>query len=910
MRSVLSSAVLFSIVFSSVGPGFGQRLVRQSPATKVETTAEKGRGNSDADRATRPPVLRPEPKRSPKQTEFGKLDSFTEGTGAWVRWSMEVERKNSGFYVYRMEKNRAVLVSGLILGSSFKVGDQVLTEAEYNAYDPKGTKNSKYFVEAVGDDGKTLRSKHVTPVLTATVASIPGGAKIKEETFAPRPGENIVSESLQVSSELQTEIQSGLFTQDPVRHRDVISRPGGVRIASKADGLIRVTKAELQGAGFDVDSDATNWQLYMDGAELYMIVGPNSDYIEFFGQGLDTLATDIRTYYLIRGDTPGRRIPTQTVLRPLTSVVSRKYDQARLFEPKKNYTTRVLNGDVENWWGDGIGSAYVDFKFDLSGIDRTPGTRKLTITLQGMSFTQHSIELILNGGTLPNVTGSGRRVYEATIDVPVSFLIDGENTLRMRAVGLGFGADLKPINGDSNFFDKVSLEFPRAYLAMDNKLEFFTENYKNTDLTGFTSSNIRVFDVTHESTPRLLTDLDMVQTNGTWGTTLPAGRGQVLYAIEAGAYGTALSVTPNDPALLRDPSNAGTWIAIAHPSLMAEANAWAAYRSSQGVVTKVVDVTEIYDEFNYGVMSSQAIEDFLFYAKNNWQVPPSYVLLIGDGHYDSRNYDSFDPGYWNMIPSRLVDTLYEQTGSDEALSDFDDDDLADIPIGRIPARTGEFVTAALNKTIAWESSLTPNSLNRGVLFAYDWPDRWDFHAMSDRIMAQLPESVPKTSISQESPTGSADIVNAVNELDGGTPAAPGPNAGQYLLNYSGHGNVVAWRNNSFFSATQAPLLTNATFPSLITALTCLNGYFMTDFESFSEVMLKSSNGGAVAVWASTGETTPDIQELMAERFYFKVGEGQISHLGDLINDAKSVVPAGADVRSSWALLGDPMLKVR
>jgi hypothetical protein len=33
-------------------------------------------------------------------------------------------------------------------------------------------------------------------------------------------------------------------------------------------------------------------------------------------------------------------------------------------------------------------------------------------------------------------------------------------------------------------------------------------------------------------------------------------------------------------------------------------------------------------------------------------------------------------------------------------------------------------------------------------------------------------------------------------------------------------------------------------------------------------------------------------------------------MGDLIADAKAQVPAGADVRLSWALLGDPMLKVR
>ncbi len=95
-------------------------------------------------------------------------------------------------------------------------------------------------------------------------------------------------------------------------------------------------------------------------------------------------------------------------------------------------------------------------------------------------------------------------------------------------------------------------------------------------------------------------------------------------------------------------------------------------------------------------------------------------------------------------------------------------------------------------------------------------------------------------------------------------------------------------------------------------LTCLNGYFIVpnpNFDSLSEHLLKSSGGGAVATWASTARTTPDIQAIMALRFYGKLAEGQINRAGDLVEDAKNVIPAG-DVRFSWVLLGDPMLKMR
>jgi hypothetical protein len=93
-------------------------------------------------------------------------------------------------------------------------------------------------------------------------------------------------------------------------------------------------------------------------------------------------------------------------------------------------------------------------------------------------------------------------------------------------------------------------------------------------------------------------------------------------------------------------------------------------------------------------------------------------------------------------------------------------------------------------------------------------------------------------------------------------------------------------------------------------LTCLNGYFTGNNTSLAEALLNSNTGGAVAAWASTGETTPDIQQIMGVHFYGQVAAGQITRLGDLIIDAKTVVPGGRDVRLSWALIGDPMLKTK
>ncbi|HBR57679.1 MAG TPA: hypothetical protein DEA22_09450, partial [Blastocatellia bacterium] len=80
--------------------------------------------------------------------------------------------------------------------------------------------------------------------------------------------------------------------------------------------------------------------------------------------------------------------------------------------------------------------------------------------------------------------------------------------------------------------------------------------------------------------------------------------------------------------------------------------------------------------------------------------------------------------------------------------------------------------------------------------------------------------------------------------------------------------------------------------------------------SLGENLISATNGGAIVVWSSTGLTTADVQEVMGQRFYNQLGAGNLTRMGDLIKDAKTVIPFGRDVRLSWALLGDPMLKVR
>lgn len=843
----------------------------------------------DAKRSQRTIAL---PKKG--DVRFDRVESYSEGKGAYLRWVMAAEKDNAGFYVYRMDKSGMQQVSEMLPGAIFKYGDQPVESETYTFFDRAGSLGSTYQIVAIKLSGERIESSAVTAAYVPAIESIAGGDELGSAKLNAYAEPAKTKNALIVDTELSQEIASGVVEADPIKHREVIAKPG-VRIAIKNDGIIRVDRSQLESAGFDVNADPSLWQLYMEGVERPIIVGPNADYIEFFGKSLDTVESDIRMYFLVVGDTPGRRIATSVLRKGLTNLAANKYKQSFFMKERLFYINQILNGDAENFWGRLVSAGVTNLPFELSGIDRTPGNRTLTLTVRGYTLGVHNIAVSINGVALAPMSGFNRQSISKEYSIPVDVLIDGQNTITMQNT-----------NGGLALFDNVSIDFPRNYVAAGNKLNFYNENYRRVTVSGFTSPNIRLFDVTNEADPRLMTNVQIAQTGGTWGPVIPSGRGRVFTAIEASVFSGPVSVKPNDPEMLGDPSLGANLVIITPKAYLNEAQTWAAYRMGQGFSTKIVDTEEIFDEFGYGVSSSASVRAFLSYANSNWSTPPSYVLLLGDASVDPRNYQNY--GYWNQVPTEMVDTLYEETGSDEALADFNGDGLAEIPIGRIAARNATGITTIFNKTVQWESSLTPNSLDRGALFGFDWPDGYDFEGMSNRIKAGLPASMPVVSVQSNAAGATATVVGAFNEVDAANPA----NSGVFIANYTGHGNSGAWRSDNFFSKVHVPNLTNSTKPTIVTALTCLNGYFVVpdSTDSFAESLTKAANGGAVAVWASTGLTTPDVQEIMAKRFFAKIGDGSIPRMGDLINDAKSQLPARADVRYSWALFGDPMLKVR
>jgi len=871
MKEVFSCFLLTAIVFSAAFPASAQRI-------KMIDLLQ--------------PRVLPKAVVSPK-TKFETVEAYSSGSGAWVRWRMESELENFGFYVYRVDDKGRSKVSDEPTLASARVNGQTLYNTEYKLFDKKGAPGAIYQVETLPLKSAVVSSDSIQTKLINDLSSVGLGGK---DFILPKvTSGNVVTRDAMLEGDLKDEVAAGTKASDINNQRWVASQEG-VKIGVKGNGIYRVTKAQLQTGGFNVNADPSTWQLYRDGVQQAIIVAANGNYIEFYGTGIDTAESDTSVYYLIAGSGPGLRMANRVSRPSLGTVLSKAYTETFTNQVRVVYYDDILNGNAGNFFSSAPIAAPpispYQLTFNLSSIDTTSPTFVINVNVQGYSFTIHPLVVTLNDQPVGNMSGLGRNAFSSSFTLPTSMLVQGTNTLKI----------VSTASNDFSVFDTLRITYNRGYAASQDQLSFITKNYKVTKVTGFTNANVRLFDITEDGRPVLMTGLGAVATGGTFTLNLPAARSRRFLASSDNAILQPTSVEFNTTSALASQIHSSNLLILTYKDFGAAANDWADYRRGQGITAEVINVSDIFDEYSYGVPQPDAIKSFLQDAYNSSATPPQYVLLLGDSTYDPRGY-RFPVPFRYFVPAKIVPTVFTETASDDSLTDFNGDGLADIAIGRIPAKSAQEVTNALARVATFEQPAL-QTLDRGTLFAYDVDVNIDFEGMSNRLKNELPAGTAATLVKKGTAGAEGTIVSEIN-------------SGKYLVNYSGHGAVGVWSNTSFFSVlnvsactTPHPCITNANTRSIFTLLTCLNGYFIdADGDSLAEGLMMTPNGGAVAAWASTGLTNADVQEVMGRRFYNQVGVGNIKRMGDLVLDAKAQLAAGSDVRFSWALLGDPMLKV-
>lgn len=741
----------------------------------------------------------------------------------------------------------------------------------------------------------------------------------------PAAAEPAVFENL-LRSELINYETARAWRQAPVVEADPWTPPSpGWRVSLEEEGLYRLTYPELEIAGLPVDSlDPRTLKMYSMGTEMAIEVNGEddgsfdpTDWVEFYGQGIESKYTAERVYWLAYGGADGLRV-TQRPGTPGSGTTPPSFRNTVRLENNVIYNS-VAPGDddLERWlWGYAYPPSLPNWSISLSVSEPVSGTASLTVSMLG--FLRHDInpdhhaEIWLNEQFLGEAWWDGVTWENLTVEVPAGVLVQGTNTVRVTAPNdTGIGYDVIYINS-------VTLEYDSGFAVTGDELQFGYEtpgDWKFT-LDGFSSDQVRIYDV---SVPT-----DTVQITGF--TVLPSGGGyaaefeeQIAEPVEYLALNetevrSVLSIDADTASNLQNPAIGADYIIISHADFMTEAETLRQFRQSQGMRALLVDVQDVYDEFGYGMSEAGAIHSFLEYASSVYQDPaPAYVVLVGDGHYDPKDYmgigrTSFIPPYLANVDPWLVETAADNRYVTLAGADT----LPDMMLGRLVVNTAEQAEAFIDKIIAYEMDLTPQDWQQHVFMVADDPDGLlNFPAFLDDVedcCLPAPNLADKMYYS----------ITVTSTVEARLAILEGFNSGKLIVNYAGHAGQTQWTDEDLFQTSDVALLDNAGKLPVILSMTCLDGYYhypftsATGLDSLAETITRIDQTGAVASWSASGLGIMSGHYFLSTGFYqsmFYEGDqilGQAASAGKL-----SLWGSGSnlDLIDTFLMFGDPAMKV-
>ncbi|MCK5421853.1 MAG: hypothetical protein KAJ08_06790, partial [Deltaproteobacteria bacterium] len=489
--------------------------------------------------------------------------------------------------------------------------------------------------------------------------------------------------------------------------------------------------------------------------------------------------------------------------------------------------------------------------------------------------------ILLNDDEVGEVVFENRERGVAVVELDHASLLAGDNLVTLEAEG---GAT------DISLADYVKITYKRTYTAADDTLFCSAEAGELLTLKGFTSPEIRVIDITDPT--EVVEEAGEVTPDGgdyTITLTVPGAGERTLFAFTEGQLKGPLDIIYNVPSTWHQEREGAEVVIVSHEDFLSSLTPLKEHREQQGWEVALVAAEDLYDELNFGHKTPFAIRDFLYLAHTQWETSPRFVLLVGDASFDPKNYLGY--GEFDLLPTKLIDTEFNETASDDWFTDFDDDGLPDIAIGRLPVVSPGEASAVVTKIIDYEDA--PGYLDEAVLVA-DENGGYDFEAACQGVESLMPEDMIVTDIFRGqlgSETARDELIDSVNE-------------GPLLVNYVGHGSVEVWQGG-LFDDDDARALTNYPELSFFINMTCLNGFFQAPYaESLAEVLLKSDQGGAIAVWTSSGLTYPQEQSAMNQELMRLLFNGEELTIGEAARRAKEAID-DQDIRKTWILFGDP-----
>ena len=251
-----------------------------------------------------------------------------------------------------------------------------------------------------------------------------------------------------------------------------------------------------------------------------------------------------------------------------------------------------------------------------------------------------------------------------------------------------------------------------------------------------------------------------------------------------------------------------------NPDFIALADSIKLFRNQQGILTDVVTVSEC------GGNNQNAIRSYLQNAYNNWDIPVSAVLLLGDHNDDGTK------GIVSYTMNNHPGSGYNPYISDNKYGDVNGDHLPEIVLGRITGRNYEEMYHMINKDLQFERhpSTNPHFYDKPITAMGFQLERW-FQLCSEIVngfweyelgkhpvrVNAIYEGTPgsrwssaqrtNTIINYFGPNGLGYIPQNMSHLtdwDGnGNEINDAINAGAFILQHRDHGSEELWGEPSY-----------------------------------------------------------------------------------------------------------------
>lgn len=494
--------------------------------------------------------------------------------------------------------------------------------------------------------------------------------------------------------------------------------------------------------------------------------------------------------------------------------------------------------------------------------------------------------------------------------------------------GTGFNS-ISLSNDDGFSLDFIDIHYQRMLNVIDNKLHFFgpeqigTIEYSLAEVP----SDYLLLNVSS------VFDAGRIVNGNLSGSTLRFqhhnNARRQYYLTSPSEYRGVNNIEVYEGDDLRLASNGADYIIVTHEDYYDQALELKAHRESmmEGFRVKVVKIDDIYNQFSWGIFDPTAIRDFLKYAYENWAgSPPSYAVLIGDGHYDYRN--NWNNNIVNYIPpfhSTNSSSGGKPYGSDESYIHFgeygyvdgDQSGSPDMIIGRIPVNNTDQMEVVLDKIVNYEANPEMGKWRNTVIIVAD-DNLTEGHRSNEYYHTTQAESLASNCVPDEMEVKKIYMVDYPLRSGNTKPDAREAlisafNDGGLIVDWIGHGNKGLWAHESLFRRIEdMPRLTNGYKLPLVFAASCSISYFDHPTEQgMAEDFVRHPGGGGIACIGATRKVSSSGNSLLNKDMYNSLLFADSVSFGAAMFEAKylrEIPPHRPSVNSrKFLLFGDPAL---